>query len=401
MAVLVRGEAGAGRRARALRRRRPRLVPRSSSVRGSRGRAARSSSWPVRPPADDGRDASRLLASVSLAVQRALGVHAEPLLVEPDAQALVDAAGTRASSSSASPTAGGGDGVGQARTALATSPHHRRSSSGAGSGRAGWRPGPRRGSPGRSPGEPSGPGQAAALAQVGSRLDGGGAAERCRRRSARRREPCGRSHRAHLPGTSGYDLARRDFAHCLAVPVEPDRPPGASSAAARVLAQTEPTVGDVAVDVLERGQEGLLPRRCSRSPRTGWRSRRDGGKRPCGTSARYSRSTSSGPAGSQEAADDAVRASGRCLERRDRPRRLGAQRTSCRAGSSSAAEITQEPRGSSKLVRNARRRPAFAPARGLRRRDRDAERPGSTRHDLAAERAELGDEPGRRLPARG
>ena len=40
----------------------------------------------------DGRDASRLLASASLAVQRGLGVAAEPLLVDPDPAALVAAA---------------------------------------------------------------------------------------------------------------------------------------------------------------------------------------------------------------------------------------------------------------------------------------------------------------------
>jgi hypothetical protein len=44
------------------------------------------------PVADGGRDASRLLASASLAVQRALGVAAEPLLVEPGPEALVAAA---------------------------------------------------------------------------------------------------------------------------------------------------------------------------------------------------------------------------------------------------------------------------------------------------------------------
>jgi DNA-binding SARP family transcriptional activator len=40
----------------------------------------------------DGRDASRLLASASLAVQRTLGVAAEPLLLEPGAAALLAAA---------------------------------------------------------------------------------------------------------------------------------------------------------------------------------------------------------------------------------------------------------------------------------------------------------------------
>lgn len=43
-------------------------------------------------PVERWRDASRLLASASLAVQRALGVQAEPLLVEPGAEGLVEAA---------------------------------------------------------------------------------------------------------------------------------------------------------------------------------------------------------------------------------------------------------------------------------------------------------------------
>ena len=43
------------------------------------------------PAFEGGRDASRLLASASLAVQRALGVAAEPLLVEPGTDALVAA----------------------------------------------------------------------------------------------------------------------------------------------------------------------------------------------------------------------------------------------------------------------------------------------------------------------
>jgi DNA-binding SARP family transcriptional activator len=44
------------------------------------------------PAVEGGKDASRLLASASLAVQRALRVAAEPLLVEPGPDALVDAA---------------------------------------------------------------------------------------------------------------------------------------------------------------------------------------------------------------------------------------------------------------------------------------------------------------------
>ena len=42
-------------------------------------------------PSIEGRDSSRLLASASLAVQRALSVAAEPLLLSPGAQALVEA----------------------------------------------------------------------------------------------------------------------------------------------------------------------------------------------------------------------------------------------------------------------------------------------------------------------
>ena len=43
-------------------------------------------------PREAERDASRLLASASLATQRAFGVTAEPLLVEPGPTGLVDAA---------------------------------------------------------------------------------------------------------------------------------------------------------------------------------------------------------------------------------------------------------------------------------------------------------------------
>ena len=43
-------------------------------------------------PRRAGRDASRLLASASLATQRAFGVTAEPLLVEPGPEGIVEAA---------------------------------------------------------------------------------------------------------------------------------------------------------------------------------------------------------------------------------------------------------------------------------------------------------------------
>ena len=72
----------------------------------------------------DGRDASRLLASASLAAQRAFGVHAEPLLVSPAAEAL------GAVTSGAAVVVVGlterwrREGVGRTRTALAVSPDH-------------------------------------------------------------------------------------------------------------------------------------------------------------------------------------------------------------------------------------------------------------------------------------
>jgi DNA-binding SARP family transcriptional activator len=67
-----------------------------------------------------GRDASRLLASASLALQRAVGVHADPVIVEPAPAALVAAA------SAASVVVVGlterwrREGLGRTRTALAT-----------------------------------------------------------------------------------------------------------------------------------------------------------------------------------------------------------------------------------------------------------------------------------------
>jgi DNA-binding SARP family transcriptional activator len=70
-------------------------------------------------PVTEAGDASRLLASASLAVQRALGVVAEPLLVEPGPQALV-----RAAAGASYAVAGLSDrwqreGLGEARAALA------------------------------------------------------------------------------------------------------------------------------------------------------------------------------------------------------------------------------------------------------------------------------------------
>ena len=68
----------------------------------------------------DGRDASRLLAHASIAVQRALGVPAEPVLVEPEPEALVDGRGRRGLVVVGLTDRWRRDGLGQARTALAT-----------------------------------------------------------------------------------------------------------------------------------------------------------------------------------------------------------------------------------------------------------------------------------------
>jgi hypothetical protein len=67
-----------------------------------------------------GRDASRLLADASLAVQHAFGVPAEPLLVEPDAEALLTAASDAAAVVVGLTERWRREGLGAARTALAT-----------------------------------------------------------------------------------------------------------------------------------------------------------------------------------------------------------------------------------------------------------------------------------------
>jgi DNA-binding SARP family transcriptional activator len=73
------------------------------------------------PAVEGGRDASRLLASASLAVQRALGITAEPLLVEPGPEQLVAAAEAGAISVVGLSERWRTEGLGPARSALATS----------------------------------------------------------------------------------------------------------------------------------------------------------------------------------------------------------------------------------------------------------------------------------------
>ena len=75
------------------------------------------------PAVEGGRDASRLLASASLAVQRALGVAAEPLLVEPGPDALVAAAAGAAVTVVGLSERWHKEGLGPTRAALAGSGH--------------------------------------------------------------------------------------------------------------------------------------------------------------------------------------------------------------------------------------------------------------------------------------
>ena len=69
-----------------------------------------------------GRDASRLLASASLAVQRALGIDAVPLLVDPSPQSLVEAADDAGLVVVGLSDRWRREGIGRTRTALAASP---------------------------------------------------------------------------------------------------------------------------------------------------------------------------------------------------------------------------------------------------------------------------------------
>jgi DNA-binding SARP family transcriptional activator len=73
------------------------------------------------PAVERGRDASRLLASASLAVQRALGVAAEPLLIEPGADALASAARNAAVAVVGLSDRWRKEGLGPARSALVAS----------------------------------------------------------------------------------------------------------------------------------------------------------------------------------------------------------------------------------------------------------------------------------------
>jgi class 3 adenylate cyclase/DNA-binding SARP family transcriptional activator len=85
---------------------------------------ARNSGEPLRlagaSTSSEGRDASRLLASASLAVQHGLGVPAEPLLVDPEPEALVSAAADAGLVAIGLTERWRREGLGRVRTALAT-----------------------------------------------------------------------------------------------------------------------------------------------------------------------------------------------------------------------------------------------------------------------------------------
>jgi DNA-binding SARP family transcriptional activator len=85
---------------------------------------ARNSGEPLRlagaSTSREGRDASRLLANASLAVQHALGVPAEPLLVDPEPEALVSAAADAGLVVIGLTERWRREGLGRTRTALAT-----------------------------------------------------------------------------------------------------------------------------------------------------------------------------------------------------------------------------------------------------------------------------------------
>jgi class 3 adenylate cyclase/DNA-binding SARP family transcriptional activator len=85
---------------------------------------ARNSGEPLRlagaSTSPEGRDASRLLANASLAVQHALGVPAEPLLVDPEPGALVSAAADAGLVAIGLTERWPREGLGRVRTALAT-----------------------------------------------------------------------------------------------------------------------------------------------------------------------------------------------------------------------------------------------------------------------------------------
>jgi hypothetical protein len=75
--------------------------------------------WLAGPTEGVGRDASRALASASLAVQRVFGIAAEPMLLAPDEARVLAAAAEAAVVVAGLPERWTRDGLGQIRSALA------------------------------------------------------------------------------------------------------------------------------------------------------------------------------------------------------------------------------------------------------------------------------------------
>jgi hypothetical protein len=75
--------------------------------------------WLAGPTEGDGRDASRAVASASLAVQRVFGIAAEPMLLAPDEARVLAAAAEAAVVVAGLPERWTRDGLGQIRSALA------------------------------------------------------------------------------------------------------------------------------------------------------------------------------------------------------------------------------------------------------------------------------------------
>jgi nucleotide-binding universal stress UspA family protein len=70
-----------------------------------------------------GRDASRLLASASLALQRALNIHGEPVIVDPTPDAVLAVAADAGAVVVGLTDRWRREGLGRTRTALAAQPH--------------------------------------------------------------------------------------------------------------------------------------------------------------------------------------------------------------------------------------------------------------------------------------
>jgi hypothetical protein len=205
-----------------------------------------------------GRDASRLLASASLVLQKALGVQADPLIVEPTPAALVAAARDSGLVVVGLTERWRREGLGGARTALATTPGLTTLLV-----RRGLRPG---GSPHRParPASPGRSGRAASAPRRRSRLSarlasGAGGGSIGEETPECLLDPWHDPHEVERPPASpGTDSLQVGVADGLAVPVEVHRARGDVEAHSReLLAQPLTTIRQVAIRGLEPAQQAL------------------------------------------------------------------------------------------------------------------------------------------------